>query len=384
VGWQSEDLSAQVTTGTGITISTTFQRVLSRLAVFYDGLRVKEALFTEVDSIQLRLDFASVLGEDLLVVYWTDQTADGRVVGYSEDPSGGAVEIPQTLEDIIEGLDQRIDAIEDAPPADSKDSVRYATTADVGGSYDQTGGISERGQLASMADSVDGTTLEAGDRILVKNQTAKDQNGVYVVSSVGSGVDGVWDRAGDFDADAEVTSGAVFHVIAGIANARTAWILLTPDPIEVGGASGTDQLWGQIQGGTVSITDLVRTYAAGVLAQDAVYQKADATVGRADATSTTTARAFLGFVASKDLPNPGQVTIRYHGDLSGFSGLVAGKTYLISTSPGQVVASDDITNPIHPEFAGLVPGSGFVTREVGQAKDSTTLFVEGSRDYEVM
>jgi len=48
---------------------------------------------------------------------------------------------------------------------DFKESVRVATTANI--------------NLASMPATVDGVTLAANDRILVKNQTIGTQNGVY-------------------------------------------------------------------------------------------------------------------------------------------------------------------------------------------------------------
>jgi len=125
--------------------------------------------------------------------------------------------------------------------------------------------------------------------------------------------------------------------------------------------------------------DLVRTYTGGVLLRDAVYQKSDGTVDRADASSVATAEAFLGFVTAVDFPGVGQVTIRFHGDLSGFAGLVVGETYILSTSPGQVVG---ITDTINPNYPSQTPGSGHVMREVGHAGATNTLFCEASRDFE--
>jgi hypothetical protein len=49
----------------------------------------------------------------------------------------------------------------------------------------------------------------------------------------------VWDRATDFDSDAEVTAGAYVWVTEGSTQADTAWVLTTNDPITLGGASGT-------------------------------------------------------------------------------------------------------------------------------------------------
>jgi hypothetical protein len=56
--------------------------------------------------------------------------------------------------------------------------------------------------------TVDGVSLSVGDRILVKDQTDKTQNGIYIVDS------GSWSRSPDMDAASEFPSAAVF-VTAG-------------------------------------------------------------------------------------------------------------------------------------------------------------------------
>jgi hypothetical protein len=54
-------------------------------------------------------------------------------------------------------------------------------------------------------------------RILVKDHTNPAANGIYVVTTVGTGATGVWDRATDFDDDAEVTANAFTFVEEGAA-----------------------------------------------------------------------------------------------------------------------------------------------------------------------
>ena len=56
----------------------------------------------------------------------------------------------------------------------------------------------------SGTQTVDGVSLLAGDRVLVKDQTDGKENGVYVVAS------GSWTRATDMDAGSEFPSSAVF------------------------------------------------------------------------------------------------------------------------------------------------------------------------------
>jgi hypothetical protein len=69
-----------------------------------------------------------------------------------------------------------------------------------------------------------------------------------VVTTVGTGANGVWDRATDFDTDAEVSSGAFTFVEEG-AQSGTGWVLTTPNPITIGGASGTALAFSQFSGG---------------------------------------------------------------------------------------------------------------------------------------
>lgn len=131
---------------------------------------------------------------------------------------------------------------------DVKESVRAASTANVTLTYSATGGTSARGQITAAPNTLDGVTLANGNRILLKNQSTAAQNGIWVVTTVGTGSNGVWDRATDFDADVEVTAGAFTFVTEGTANADSGWVLTTNDPIVIGGASGTALAFAQFSG----------------------------------------------------------------------------------------------------------------------------------------
>lgn len=96
---------------------------------------------------------------------------------------------------------------------DVKASVRAATTGNITLSGTQT---------------IDGVSLVAGDRVLVKNQTNGAENGIYVVAS------GAWSRASDADSNAEVTAGLFVWVEEGTTNADTGWVLTTNNPIVLG------------------------------------------------------------------------------------------------------------------------------------------------------
>ncbi|PQA78678.1 hypothetical protein [Rhodoferax sp. TS-BS-61-7] len=105
---------------------------------------------------------------------------------------------------------------------DYKPSVRAATTANIAA---LNGGA---------PNTLDGVTLVAGDRILVKDQTTASQNGLYVITTLGTGANGTWTRAADADATGELTSGAVVAVEEGSFNIDTQWILVTDGVITIG------------------------------------------------------------------------------------------------------------------------------------------------------
>lgn len=113
------------------------------------------------------------------------------------------------------------------------------------------------GNIADLAAgaplTVDGGTVVADDRILVPDQTDPIENGVYTVTTPGSGANGVWVRAEDFDEDAEVMSGATVNVTEGSIHAGQRYTVITPNPIEVG-VTGIE--WTQTGGGNDSPTHL--------------------------------------------------------------------------------------------------------------------------------
>lgn len=82
--------------------------------------------------------------------------------------------------------------------------------------------------------SVDGVTLSQNDRVLVTGQTGKSQNGIYYVTTVGTGSNGTWGRSVDADTTGEVLAGMVVMVTEGSQYADTQWKLLTDDPITIG------------------------------------------------------------------------------------------------------------------------------------------------------
>jgi hypothetical protein len=110
-------------------------------------------------------------------------------------------------------------------------SVRLATTVNLTTSYNSTNKtLTNTGTLAALA--LDGVTSALNDRVLVKNQTTGTQNGIYTVTTVGSGsVAWVLTRTTDADTSAEVVNGIYAFVSEGTVNANRGFVLITANPI---------------------------------------------------------------------------------------------------------------------------------------------------------
>lgn len=107
-----------------------------------------------------------------------------------------------------------------------KANCRVATTADLNATY--AGGGKTLTCNVNGAISVDGVSLSASDRVLVKNQTTGAENGIYTVTTVGTGgTPFVLTRATDFDTDAEVLTGSYTFITAGSTNASYGFYLTT-------------------------------------------------------------------------------------------------------------------------------------------------------------
>lgn len=145
-----------------------------------------------------------------------------------------------------------------------KDPVRAATTANI---------------TLSGAQTIDGVSVIAGDRVLVKNQSTGSANGIYVAAS------GAWSRAADYDAASELVGGTVF-VSEGTANGNSQWTMTTDAPITLG---TTALVWTQAGGGTSYTAGNGILISGGVISADpaVVARKASATIGDGSATTIT-------------------------------------------------------------------------------------------------
>lgn len=105
--------------------------------------------------------------------------------------------------------------------------------------------VATLGDIANLAagapDTVDGVTVILGDRVLVWNQTAGATNGIYVVTVVGTGVNGTWVRAAGFNDAAKdhLEAGVSVYVQEGTSWGGIKFTLATTGAITIGATSLT-------------------------------------------------------------------------------------------------------------------------------------------------
>ena len=137
---------------------------------------------------------------------------NGKLISNLADPSAGT---DAANKNYVDNTAQGLDA---------KASVKAATNTNLGS--------------LSGAQTIDGIALTAPDRVLVKDQSAQAQNGIYVVAA------GAWSRAPDSDTWNELVSAFVF-VEQGTTNADSGWV----STVDTGGTLGTTAVtWTQFSG----------------------------------------------------------------------------------------------------------------------------------------
>lgn len=185
--------------------------------------------------VKVTLDgFGRVTGNTAVVT--TDITAlvDNTYVNVAGDTMTGSLTM---------GTGTHITLTDD--PVNPTDAANkgYVDSVAAGLSWKQAVKAASTGNLTlSGAQTVDGISLVASDRVLVKNQTTAADNGIYIVSA------GAWTRATDADSPSELDSATVF-VQQGTVNADSGWTQ-TATIVTVG---TTSQVWSQFSGSATYI-----------------------------------------------------------------------------------------------------------------------------------
>jgi len=145
-----------------------------------------------------------VVGTDDVQTLENKELGSGTTLGANVDADGFTVtnlgEPSQASDAATKGY---VDAVAEGLHVHA--SVVAATTANVDLA---TGGLL----------TVDGVTLVAGDRVLVKSQTVPAENGIYIVAS------GAWTRAEDYDTAVEIQAGDFVFVSGGTLYSSTGWV----------------------------------------------------------------------------------------------------------------------------------------------------------------
>jgi hypothetical protein len=117
---------------------------------------------------------------------------------------------------------------------DPKEAVDLATTTNITGTYNHgSGGDGVGASLAGTGTLViDGVTISVAERLLLKNQTNTEENGIYDVGTAGT--NWVLTRTLDFDGTPtnEVNGGEFTFVMSGDTLADTGWVVSEPSGVD--------------------------------------------------------------------------------------------------------------------------------------------------------
>jgi hypothetical protein len=272
-----------------------------------------------------------------------------------------------------------VDAVKQA--LDVKDSVRIATTANLNVTASGTGAgktLTNAGTQAAI--TIDSIPLSSGDRVLVKNQTATEDNGIYTVTTVGTvSTNWVLTRATDADGSpaAEVTSGMFTFVEEGTVNADSGWVLSTNGAITVDTTGLTFTQFsgaGQITAGNgltktgntidaVGTTDRISVSTDAIdIASTYVGQISITTLGTIG-TGTWAGTAVAGQYGGTGVDNSGK-TITLGGNLTTSGAYattltVTGATNVTLPTTGTLAATTNTTFSTGSTWNGNTIGSGY-------------------------
>ena len=125
-----------------------------------------------------------------------------------------------------------------------------------------TANINLSGSVDYTINTIDGVWPTSGSSILVKNQTNKEQNGIYVLTLTSSPVYSTWERRSDFNTSQNIKKGSYIFVKRGVENKNAGFInslditTLNTDPIEFNLFAKTEISTGKgiaLSGSTISI-----------------------------------------------------------------------------------------------------------------------------------
>lgn len=212
--------------------SSTVDGHLSGIDTALGGLASTSHAATHIDG------GSDVIDGDKIEITWTPST-------YTRTTSPSEADALDQLTAHLAGIDDSLSLLQNG--LSWKDAVKASTTQDLASESFGTSGVTYANGTAGVGatltqdvasdgafGSLDGISFSAGDRILVKDQTAGAENGIYELTTVGDGSTTPWvlTRVTDADEAAEVPSMACF-VQQGTTYADTGWTQ-TADSVTMG------------------------------------------------------------------------------------------------------------------------------------------------------
>jgi hypothetical protein len=292
-----------------------------------------------------------------------------------------------------------------ASGVNAHDAVLYATTAALGTAGNLVGGTITTtyangtlgvGATLTIATStnwtaitIDGQSLTVNDRVLIKNQAAALQNGIYTVTSVGAignTTSFVFTRATDNDQTPELGQGDLTYVVNGTANGGQGWIITSV--ITTVGTSAVN--WSQFSGAS----DI--TAGDGLTRSGNIFNVTTANSGRivinpdsidlATVSQTnTTGTAGINFVQSHTVDSYGRVTGTVSADVrdatTTVKGIASFDTNTFTVTTGAVaVKSAGISNTqlANSTISGVALGSNLFNLSAGTGLTISTTTYNGS------
>jgi hypothetical protein len=209
---------------------------------------------------------------------------------------------------------------------------------------------------------VDGVSLVLKDRILVTGQSTASQNGIYYVTTVGSGSNGTWARSTDTNQTGELDAGTIVMVTEGVTYKDTQWKLITDNPIIIGTTPlefTQNYSANSISGGTSNVT---------------VFSNANVTISSANVANVLTVANDGTYVVGV-VSATGNIVGNYIlGNGSQLSGLVVDAGSFISNGNSNVVitANSNITIGVSNSVISTFTSDGQITTGVISATGNIT------------